>query len=109
MMARRGWFFPTPPFDKLPLGETAGAFSFPPESTQSQNAMLLKIACNSCGHTGIVKSESLPRDLVCSHCGASRRVGAKDGAPIRSREAVLEWLLGSKETRLRCRALTTRE
>jgi hypothetical protein len=70
--------------------------------------MMLKIAC-TCGHVGVVDAQTLPRDLVCSACGSSRHVEAKDGARIVNRVAFAEWLLGSKETRLRCRALTTRE
>jgi hypothetical protein len=52
--------------------------------------MILKIACKSCGHVGIINAETLPRDLVCSHCGASRRVEAKDCARIRNTVAVME-------------------
>jgi hypothetical protein len=33
--------------------------------------MMLRIVC-TCGHIGVVSAESLPRDLVCSLCGASR-------------------------------------
>jgi hypothetical protein len=35
--------------------------------------MLIKIAC-PCGHVGVVSAESLPRDLKCWRCGASRHV-----------------------------------
>jgi hypothetical protein len=55
--------------------------------------MMLKIAC-TCGHVGLGASETLPRSLTCSACGSSRRVEAADGARIRSREAVMEWILG---------------
>jgi hypothetical protein len=56
--------------------------------------MLLKIACNSCGHAGIANSSTLPRDLVCSRCGSSRHIHAKDCARIRNRVAVMERILG---------------
>ena len=57
--------------------------------------MMLKIACQQCGHIGLINAETLPRDLVCSRCGASRRVEAKDGARIVNRVALEEWLLGA--------------
>jgi hypothetical protein len=56
--------------------------------------MMLKIAC-PCGHTGIVSAETLPRELTCSRCGASRHVGS--GERIVNKVAVLEWLLGGAE------------
>jgi ribosomal protein S27E len=40
--------------------------------------MLLKIACNSCGHAGIANSSTLPRKLQCSRCGDRRHVAPKD-------------------------------
>jgi hypothetical protein len=55
--------------------------------------MMLRIVW-TCGHIGVVSAESLPRDLVCTHCGASRRVERKDGAPIVNRVAFEEWLRG---------------
>ena len=30
--------------------------------------MMLRIAC-TCGHTGLVSAETLPRSLTCSACG----------------------------------------
>jgi hypothetical protein len=58
------------------------------------NTMMVKVSCE-CGHTGIVSAESLPRDLVCSHCGASRRIEREDGARIVNRVAFEEWLFGA--------------
>jgi hypothetical protein len=58
------------------------------------SGMMLKIAC-PCGHVGLVAAETLPRELVCSHCGASRRVERKDGARIVNKVAFEEWLLGA--------------
>jgi hypothetical protein len=55
--------------------------------------MMLRITC-PCGHIGIVSAVTLPRELTCSSCGSSRRVEVKDGARVRSREAVMEWILG---------------
>ena len=55
--------------------------------------MMLKIAC-PCGYVGLINAETLPRDLVCSHCGASRRIERKDGARIVNRVAFEEWLRG---------------
>ena len=55
--------------------------------------MMLKIACQQCGHVGIISVATLPRELRCWQCGASRYVEAKDGARITNRAAVLEWLL----------------
>jgi hypothetical protein len=51
--------------------------------------MLLKIACAAI--IGLSNVETLPRDLVCSHCGASRRIERKDGARIVNRVAFEEW------------------
>ena len=56
--------------------------------------MLIRVTC-PCGHIGLINAETLPRDLVCSQCGASRRVEAKDGARIVSRVAFEEWLFGA--------------
>jgi hypothetical protein len=55
---------------------------------------MLKIACTGCGHVGLAAAETLPRSLTCSSCGSSRRVEVEDGARVRSREAVMEWILG---------------
>jgi hypothetical protein len=41
--------------------------------------MLLKIACQQCGHVGLANAENLPRELKYSQCGSSRRVEAGDG------------------------------
>ena len=56
--------------------------------------MLIRVTC-PCGHVGLINAETLPRDLVCSHCGTSRSVEAKDGARIVSKVAFEEWLLGA--------------
>ena len=58
-----------------------------------------KIACQQCGHVGVVCAESLPRELVCSRCGEARQLA--DGAPIRSKEAILEWHFGGRSARVR--------
>jgi hypothetical protein len=55
--------------------------------------MMVKVVC-PCGHTGLVNAETLPRDLVCSRCGSSRHVHAKDCARIRNKVAVMERILG---------------
>jgi hypothetical protein len=44
--------------------------------------MLQWITCTSCGNSGVTKAESLPRELTCSHCGASRHVEADRSAQI---------------------------
>jgi hypothetical protein len=56
--------------------------------------MLIRVTC-PCGHIGLINAETLPRDLVCSHCGDWRRIERKDGARIVNRVAVEEWLLGA--------------
>ena len=56
--------------------------------------MLIRVTC-PCGHIGLINAETLPRDLVCSHCGANRRIERKDGARIVNRVALEEWLLGA--------------
>jgi hypothetical protein len=56
--------------------------------------MLIRVTC-PCGHIGLINAETLPRDLVCSHCGASRRIERKDGARIVNRVALEEWLFGA--------------
>jgi hypothetical protein len=56
--------------------------------------MLIRVTC-PCGHIGLIDAETLPRDLVCSHCGASRRIERKDGVRIVSRVAFEEWLFGA--------------
>jgi hypothetical protein len=60
-----------------------------------QTPMMLKIAC-PCGHVGLANSETLPRLLTCSACSTSRRVEIADGARIRNRVAVIEWLCGAE-------------
>ena len=55
--------------------------------------MMIKVQC-ACGHVGIVSADTLPRDLVCSRCGSSRNVHAKDGERIRNHVAVMERILG---------------
>jgi hypothetical protein len=66
--------------------------------------MMVKIEC-ACGHTGIVAAETLPRSLVCSACGDSRRVDASDGRAITSTARFEEWLAGERdEPRLRRKA-----
>jgi hypothetical protein len=58
--------------------------------------MMLRIAC-PCGHVGLVRAESLPRELQCSACGDRRYVALKDGARIKNPVAFQEWLLGEHE------------
>jgi hypothetical protein len=58
--------------------------------------MMLKIACTSCGHVGVAAAEALPRDLVCSRCGASRRVDAGGGRAITSTARFEEYLAGTR-------------
>jgi ribosomal protein S27E len=55
--------------------------------------MMVKIACQQCGHVGIVSAERLPAELRCWQCGATRHV--ESGERITNRAAVLEWLLGA--------------
>lgn len=61
------------------------------ETTGALNAV--KVAC-TCGHDGIVSAKSLPRNLTCWQCGASRRVEVRDRARIRNPVAVMERILG---------------
>jgi hypothetical protein len=56
--------------------------------------MTVKVVC-TCGHVGIVRAESLPCELRCWQCGASRHVEA--GARITNKVAFQEWLLGERE------------
>jgi hypothetical protein len=60
------------------------------------NTMMVKVVC-TCGHSGVVSAESLPRDLVCSRCGSSRHVEAEDGTRIVNRVAFEEWLFGERK------------
>jgi hypothetical protein len=53
--------------------------------------MLIRVTC-PCGHIGLINAETLPRELVCSACGSSRRV--EGGERIRNRVAVMERILG---------------
>jgi hypothetical protein len=64
--------------------------------------MMLKIAC-PCGHVGLAAAETLPRELVCSSCGASRHVEAGHGNAIVSTARFEEYLAGERE-RPRARA-----
>jgi hypothetical protein len=57
------------------------------------NTMMVKVVC-TCGHSGVVNAETLPRELTCSRCGSSRRVETKEGARIRNPVAVMERILG---------------
>ena len=57
--------------------------------------MMLKIACQQCGHSGIVNAETLPRSLTCSRCGCCRYVKGEDGTRIVNRIAFEEWLFGA--------------
>jgi hypothetical protein len=57
--------------------------------------MMLKIACQQCGHVGLVNAETLPRSLTCSRCGSCRYVKGEDGTRIVNRVAFEEWLLGA--------------
>ena len=67
----------------------------PPESTEHTSGMMLKIACQQCGHIGLVNAQTVPRELLCWQCGCNRRVEAKDGARIVNRVAFEEWLFGA--------------
>jgi hypothetical protein len=68
--------------------------------------MMLKIACNSCGHAGIANSSTLPRELQCSRCGDRRHVAPKDCArivnrsPLRNGSSVRPGLRGHSETKM---------
>jgi hypothetical protein len=66
--------------------------------------MLIRVTC-PCGHIGLINAETLPRELVCSDCGASRRVEAGGGKAIVSTARFEEWLAGERERpRVRCKA-----
>jgi hypothetical protein len=41
------------------------------------NTMMAEVVC-TCGHSGVVNAETLPRELTCSRCGSSRRVETKE-------------------------------
>ena len=62
------------------------------------NSILIRITC-PCGHIVLINTETLPRDLVCSHRGAGRRIERKDGARIVNRVAFEEWLFGASGAR----------
>ena len=64
--------------------------------------MMLRIAC-TCGHTGVVAVETLPRELMCSACGTTRYVQADQGRAIVSTDRFEEYLAGERE-RPRARA-----
>jgi hypothetical protein len=51
--------------------------------------MMIRVTC-TCGHTGVVSAESLPRELTCSQCGAIRRVGVDRSERIISTERRME-------------------
>jgi hypothetical protein len=55
--------------------------------------MMVRINC-PCGHVGLAGALTLPRELTCSACGASRHVEVRDGRRFASREAVMERILG---------------
>ena len=55
--------------------------------------MMIRVTC-PCGHIGIVSAVTLPRELQCSRCGASRYVKVEDGARIKNPVAVMERILG---------------
>ena len=57
--------------------------------------MMLRITC-PCGHVGLADAQTLPRELRCWQCGASRHVEVKDARRMASRAAVLEWLCGAE-------------
>ena len=59
--------------------------------------MMLKIACQQCGHVGIVSAERLPRELQCSACGSSRHIEADQGRAIVSTDRFEEYLAGERE------------
>jgi hypothetical protein len=58
--------------------------------------MLIRVTC-TCGHVGIVSAATLPAELVCSGCNASRRVEAGDGRAITSTARFEEYLAGERE------------
>jgi hypothetical protein len=58
------------------------------------NTMMVKVVC-TCGHSGVVNTETLPRELTCSRCGSCRYVEAEDGTRIVNRVAFEEWLFGA--------------
>jgi hypothetical protein len=58
------------------------------------NTMMVKVVC-TCGHSGVVNAETLPRELTCSRCGSCRYVEAEDGTRIVNRVAFEEWLFGA--------------
>jgi hypothetical protein len=57
--------------------------------------MMLRIAC-TCGHTGVVSAESLPRSLTCSRCGSCRYVKGEDGTRIVNRVGSLATLVAMR-------------
>jgi hypothetical protein len=58
--------------------------------------MMVRIECTSCGHVGVVRTSTLPRELRCWQCGSSRRVEAKGARRVASRTAIIEWLCGAE-------------
>jgi hypothetical protein len=56
--------------------------------------MLIRVTC-PCGYVGIATADGLPRELTCLRCGEARQVAAAECRPVRSREAVMEMILGS--------------
>lgn len=44
---------------------------------------LVAISCGGCGHSGVVKSATLPRIVACSACGYARRVERAEGYAVR--------------------------
>jgi hypothetical protein len=70
--------------------------------------MILRIECASCNHVGLVCAETLPRELVCSSCGASRHVEADQGRAIVSTDRFEEYLSGERSGRGRERVSAVR-
>ena len=53
--------------------------------------MMVKVV-RTCGHTGVVNADSLPREMRCWQCGSSRRVEAERSARIVSTARREEWV-----------------
>jgi hypothetical protein len=58
--------------------------------------MMLKIACPSCSHTGLVSAERLPAELVCSSCSTPSYVAPEHGKAITSTARFEEYLAGER-------------
>jgi hypothetical protein len=58
--------------------------------------MLLRVACPSCSHTGLVAAERLPAELVCSSCSTPSYVAPEHGKQIVSTARFEEYLAGER-------------